>query len=970
MSGGRNGPAGVAAGAAAETVRLTIDGTPVEVPAGTTIWEAARAAGIEIPVLCHDPRLPPAGVCRVCLVDVGEKRLTASCVREAADGMEVATAGEKVERLRKGLVELLLSDYPVDAGGTERKTETDELRALAERYGVAWAGHGNGAAPAGRTVAVAGIPAGNGRPIDASSPVIRVDHQACILCDRCIRACDDVQVNNVIGRTGKGYATRIAFDLDDPMGASTCVACGECEKACPTGALTLVELVERPPSAPKAELARVDSVCPYCGVGCAISYYVDEAKNRIVYADGRESPVNHERLCVKGRYGFDYTAHPQRLTRPLIRREEAYPKGPLSSETASSNGRRRKPGGLVDYDEVLPHFREASWEEALELVGRRLREIREEHGPSALAGFGSAKCSNEEAYLFQKLIRAGFGTNNVDHCTRLCHASSVAALLETIGSGAVTNVFADVENADVALITGSNTTANHPVAATFIKQAVKSGRTKLIVVEPRRIEIADHAEVFLQIRPGTDVAMYNSWMHVLVNEGLIDEAYIRERTEGFEALKDLVADYPPEVAAEICGVEADEIRRAARLFGSAGAAIVFWGMGISQHTTGTDNARCLISLMLMTGNVGRPGTGLHPLRGQNNVQGASDAGLIPMVYPDYQSVADPEIRAKFEAAWGTELDATPGLTVVEIMRGALAGEIRGMYMMGENPFLSDPNTNKVRKALAALEFLVVQDIFLTETAEFADVILPATSFFEKDGTYTNTDRRVQVGRKVLDPPGEAREDWRIVCDVAATCGYPMSYGSASEVFDEFTSLAPSYAGLTYENLGLTGKLWPCPDPEAGDGIQVLFGDGFPTPNGRGKFVPRPFEPAKELPDAEYPFVLNTGRLLQHWHTGTMTRRARALHAIAPAPEVEMHPDDLSALGMADGDRATVASRRGEITLTARASRRMTPGTVFIPFHFREAAANVLTIDELDPHGKIPEFKFCAVRVRPAGDQAT
>ncbi|MEJ2547299.1 MAG: molybdopterin-dependent oxidoreductase, partial [Gemmatimonadota bacterium] len=860
-----------------ETVRLTIDGREIEAPVGSTIWEAARAAGIEIPVLCHDPRMPPAGVCRVCLVDVGEKRLAASCAREAADGMSVATSTPKIEGLRRGLVELLLADYPEQAGGDDRKTERDELRALAAEYG----------ADPDR------FPAGNGRPIDGSSKVIRVDHQACILCDRCIRACDDVQVNNVIGRTGKGYATRIGFDLDDPMGASTCVSCGECEKACPTGALTISSLwgnadpeagADSGPASVAAatnDLKAVDSVCPYCGVGCAITYYVDEAENRVVYADGRPSPVNHERLCVKGRYGFDYAAHPQRLTKPLIRKDSAYPKGPLSAETTSSNGKRRKPGGLVDYDEVLPHFREATWEEALELAGRRLREIRDENGPGAMAGFGSAKCSNEEAYLFQKLIRAGFGTNNVDHCTRLCHASSVAALLETIGSGAVTNVFADVENADVALITGSNTTANHPVAATFMKQAAKSGRTKIIVVEPRHIEMADHAEVFLQIRPGTDVACYNAWMHVLIEEDLLDHEFIDTRTEGFEALKELVSHYSPEVAAEICGVEADEIRRAARLFGSAGTAIVFWGMGISQHTTGTDNSRCLISLMLMTGNVGRPGTGLHPLRGQNNVQGASDAGLIPIVYPDYQAVGDTEIRTKFEAAWNAELDPEPGLTVVEIIGGALKGEIKGMYMMGENPFLSDPNTNKVRKGLANLEFLVVQDIFLTETAEFADVILPATSFYEKEGTYTNTDRRVQVGRKALDAPGEAREDWRIICDLATAFGYPMAYESPEEVFAEFTALAPSYGGLTYENLGLTGKLWPCPDPETGDGIQVLMDDTFPTPNGLGKFVPCEFEPAKELPDEDYPFVLNTGRLLEHWHTGTMTRRSRALHEIAP-----------------------------------------------------------------------------------------
>jgi len=722
------------------------------------------------------------------------------------------------------------------------------------------------------------------------------------------------------------------------------------------------ELLATLDGAERSTLRSVDSVCPYCGVGCAIRYFVDEAEDRIRYADGRESPVNHERLCVKGRFGFDYTSHPDRLQTPLIRKESAYPKGPLSTEVRGE--RKRRPGGLVDYDEVLPHFREATWEEALDLAATRLVEIRDRDGSGALAGFGSAKCSNEEAYLFQKLVRAAFGTNNVDHCTRLCHASSVTALLETIGSGAVTNVFGDVQNADVALIAGSNTTGNHPVAATFIKQARKSGRTKLIVVEPRRIQMADHADYFIQIDSGTDVAFYNSWMHVLIEEGLIDEAYIAERTEGFEELKAVVAGYSPEVAAGICGVEPGLIREAARTFGRAERAMIFWGMGISQHTHGTDNARCLISLALMTGNIGREGTGLHPLRGQNNVQGASDAGVIPMVYPDYQSVADPAVREKFEQAWGVELDAKPGLTVVEIMGAALDGVIRGMYMMGENPFLSDPNVNKVRKALTNLEFLVVQDIFLTETAEFADVILPATTFFEKSGTYTNTDRRVQVGRKALQPPGGARQDWEITCEIGARMGYPMEYGSPEDVFSEFTALAPSYAGLTYDNLGLTGKLWPCPDPSE-DGIQVLFGDRFPTASGRGKFVPAEFAPAKELPDEEYPFVLNTGRRLEHWHTGTMTRRSRALHAIRPGPVVDMHPADLEALGVEDGELVEVASRRGSIVLPAARSDRMLRGAVFIPFHFREAAANLLTIDELDPAGKIPEYKFCAVRVSPA-----
>ena len=928
-----------------QTISLTIDGRQVSVPAGTTIWDAARELGIEIPVLCHDPRLRPVGVCRMCVVDVGERVLAASCVREAADGMTVQTNSEKVDGCRRTLTELLLSDYPEESL-RDSTTGDDLLLQLARGYGI-------------DRLQLA-LPAGNGRTQDFSSHVIAVDHAACILCDRCIRACDEVQHNDVIGRTGKGYQAAISFDLNVPMGESTCVACGECAAVCPTGALTNKTLTV--PIRPRDQLHAVDSVCPYCGVGCAITYHIDSASNNVVFAEGRESPGSDSRLCVKGRYGFDYARHPQRLTVPLIRREEFYPKGPLSTEVKGE--RKRKPGGLVDYEEVLPAFREASWDEALDLVAARLKGIKQEHGSDALAGFGSAKCSNEEAYLFQKLVRAVFGTNNVDHCTRLCHASSVAALLETIGSGAVTNVFSDVENADVALVTGSNTTANHPVAATFIKDAATKGTT-LIVIDSRETGIARHAHFFLQIEPGSDVALYNAMMRVLIEEGLVNNDYIRHYTEGFEELRDAVSKYTPELAERICGIPADTIREVARVFGRANAAIIFWGMGISQHTHGTDNARCLISLALLTGNVGRPGTGLHPLRGQNNVQGASDAGLIPMVYPDYQSVADAKIQKKFEKAWKVKLDPNPGLTVVEIIDGALKGAIKGMYMMGENPFLSDPNGNKVRKALSNLDFLCVQDIFLTETAEFADVILPATSFFEKSGTYTNSDRRVQVGEQALQPPGAARLDWKLVCELATRMGYRMEYDSAEEVFAEFTSLAPSYAGLDYRNLKPTGKLWPCPDPGRTDGIQLLFGDGYPTPSGRGKFVPAEYQPAAELPDEEYPFVLNTGRLLEHWHTGTMTRRSRALSAIEPEAICEMHPDDLKQLGFGSGGTVKLTSRRGSITLKARPALGVARGQVFVPFHFREASANILTNDALDPFGKIPEYKFCAVRVEAA-----
>jgi len=934
----------------APSVTCTIDGVELTVPAGTTIYTAAKEAGIDIPVLCHDERFDPVGVCRMCAVDVGGRVLAAACVRPCEDGMEVTTASETVERQRATLTALLMADQPpVEEDPKETTTGDNLLLALARRYEV---GHAEQ------------LPQGRGRGIDDSNPVIHVNHDACILCDRCVRACDDLQGNDVIGRSGKGYASRIAFDLNDPMGESTCVTCGECVAACPTGALTN-KPIRNVPIRPRAELKSVDSVCPYCGVGCALTYHVDEERGAIAFAEGRDQPGNRGRLCVKGRYGWDYAASAQRLTVPLIR--TTYPKGALSEDVrGEGSGRRKKPGGLVDYDQVLPHFREATWDEALDLVAERLKAIHADGGPGAIAGFGSAKCSNEEAYLFQKLIRAGFGTNNVDHCTRLCHASSVAALLEGVGSGAVSTTYGDIINADVALLCGTNTTANHPVASSFFKQARRRG-TKLIVVDPRRERIADHADIVCQIKPGTDVAFYNGVLHEIIRLGLVDREFVAERVTGYGDLAKLVREYPPERAAAICGVDADTIREVARLWGEAGAGVIYWGMGISQHTTGTDNARCLIALCSITGHVGRPGTGLHPLRGQNNVQGASDAGLIPMMFPDYQRVNHPQAHEKFSAAWGRELDDKPGLTVTEIIGSALKGGVRGMYMMGENPFLSDPNINKVRKALAALEFLVVQDIFLTETAEFADVVLPATSFLEKEGTYTNTDRRVQIGRKVLDAPGQAREDWRVISAIANRIGLEMDYESPREVFDEMVALSPAYANLDYDNLGAVGKLYPNPDPEHSDGTVVLFDQTFATDDGRAHLVPAEWMPAKELPDDEYPFVLNTGRLLEHWHTGSMTRRSFALDSIQPRPMVFIGHDDADRLGIEEGDFVRVSSRRGSIELAAMLTHRETLGSCFIPFHFREAAANLLTIDEIDPVGKIPEFKFCAVRIERLGD---
>jgi formate dehydrogenase major subunit len=959
-------------GTSVRTITAEIDGRQVTVREGTTIYDAAKQAGVDIPVLCHNERYDPVGVCRMCVVDTGGRAFAAACVRPCEDGMTVKTDTPELNRSRATLTELLIADQPPRAEDPKQnKTADNLLLELADRFDVARE--------------TTELPCGSGRGLDSSNPVIDVNHDACILCDRCVRACDDIQGNDVIGRSGKGYTTRIAFDLNDPMGNSSCVTCGECVQACPTGALTNkpINLI---PIQPRERLDAVDSVCPYCGVGCALTYYVDRERNAISFAEGRPQPGSQSRLCVKGRYGWDYAASPQRLTVPLIRRDESYPKGALSADVrgdmtndrgrggsgggrSEKKGRSRKPGGLVDYDEVMPHFREATWEEALDLVARRLLEIHASGGPGAIAGFGSAKCSNEEAYLFQKLIRAGFGTNNVDHCTRLCHASSVAALFEGIGSGAVSTTYADVANAEVVIITGSNPTANHPVASSFFKQARRRG-TKIIYVDPRASGVSEHADYYCQVKPGTDVAFYNAVMHEVIRLGLIDRDFIANRTSNYEELARTVADYPPERAAQITGVDADLIREVARVWGEAKAGIIYWGMGISQHTTGTDNARCLIALCSITGNVGKPGAGLHPLRGQNNVQGASDAGLIPMFYPDYQGVDAEKTRQRFEQAWGRPLDPKRGLTVTEIIKSALApGGVRGMYMLGENPFLSDPNINKVRKALAALDFLVVQDIFLTETAEFADVILPASSYLEKDGTYTNTDRRVQLGRKVMDPPGQARVDWEVVQDIANRIGLDWRYSSPSEVFDEMVALMPSYKNLRHDNLGLSGKLYPNDDPETLDGTIVMFDERFNTDDGLAHLVPAQWLPAKELPDGDYPLVLNTGRLLEHWHTGSMTRRSYALDTISPVAEVYMHPKDAADRGLVHGQMARVRSRRGTIELQVRVSHREQLGNCFIPFHFREAAANLLTIDEIDPYGKIPEFKFCAIQVEALGGRA-
>jgi len=905
------------------TISFELNGRTVDALPHETLIEVAAREGIEVPRLCYKEGLASVGNCRSCMVEIaGERVLAPSCCRHPAAGMKVSTDSPRAVKARKMVLELLQADMP-EAEYTRR----NEVDLWAEKLGVGKPRF----APTRRQPQV-----------DASHAAITVNLDACIQCTRCLRACRDEQVNDVIGLAFRGEGAKIVFDQDDPMGASTCVACGECVQACPTGALMPARGV-----ALNIPDRQVDSVCPYCGVGCQLTYNVKD--NKILYVEGRNGPANLGRLCVKGRYGFDYAHHPHRLTKPLIRREGVPKSGDFT----------------MDPDRVLEVFREASWEEALALAGGRLAAIRGQHGGAALAGFGSAKGSNEEAYLFQKLVRTGFKTNNVDHCTRLCHASSVSALLEGIGSGAVSNPVMDVTRAEVVIVIGANPTVNHPVAATWIKNAVKGG-TKLIVMDPRRSDLARHAHRFLQFKPDTDVALLNAMMHVIVSEQLVDAGFIAGRTIGYAELEANVAEYSPEAMAPICGIDAETIRYVARLYATSKGSMILWGMGVSQHVHGTDNARCLIALSLMTGQIGRAGTGLHPLRGQNNVQGASDAGLIPMMLPDYQRVDNPAARARFEQAWGATLDPKPGLTVVEIMDAIDAGQIRGMYIMGENPAMSDPDANHARAALAALEHLVVQDIFLTETAYLADVILPASAFPEKTGTFTNTDRLVQLGRQAIDPPGDARQDLWIIQQMANRLGLPWNYGHVSEVFDEMRRNMASIGGITWERLERHGAVvYPCVN-EGDIGQPVVFTELFPREGGRARFVPADIIPADERPDGEYPMVLITGRQLEHWHTGSMTRRATVLDAIEPDPVALVHPLDLERLGVQPGEPVTIASRRGEVVLYARADDSSPVGAIFVPFCYYEAAINRLTNAALDPFGKIPEFKYCAIKVTRGG----
>ncbi len=896
-------------------IKATINGNVLTGSAGQTILGLAQTHGIEIPNLCHDPRLKPAGACRLCLVEVaGQRGLVPACTFQIADGMVVQTQTEEIHAIRKTVLELLFAEHRGVCTTCDKNGDC-RLQKYGYEYQIA------------DTAFAAPEANGKGQNYTTGNEAIRYRPEKCIRCGRCIRICQEVQMDNALTFKDRAAWVEVSTAFEMPLNDSTCKLCGQCISTCPTGAL--YERAAEGKGQAK-DLTCTRTTCVYCGVGCQIDLNVN-GNNQIVRVTSPVGVVpNNGNLCVKGRFGMEFVKSDKRLTTPLIKRDGA--------------------------------FQKATWDEALAVVAVRLGEIKSAYGADSIGGLSSAKCTNEENYVFQKFMRVVVGTNNVDHCARLCHASTVAGLAKAFGSGAMTNSIDEIKHAGCIFVIGSNTTEAHPVIGLAIKEAVARNGAKLIVADPRSIDLVRFAAVHLAHQPGTDVALINAMLNVIVSEKLHNEPFIRERTENFAALLEVIQDFTPEKAEAITTVGAEAIRQAARLYATASSSSIIYSMGITQHTTGTDNVLALANLAMLTGNIGKESAGVNPLRGQNNVQGACDMGALPNVYPGYQSVEDPLIRLKFQQTWGVALPEQKGLTVVEMMHAVEHDEIKAVYIMGENPALSDPNLNRTRKAIEKVDFLVVQDIFLTETAEYADVVLPSTCFAEKDGTFTNTERRVQRVRKAVAPPGEARNDWEILCALAGRMGHPMAYESAAQILEEIASLTPIYRGISFDRLETTGLQWPCPNRQH-PGTKYLHADRFTR--GKGKFHAVAFRSPAETPGEEFPFVLSTGRQLYQFHTGTMTRKSRAIHQVSPTGYVEVHADDAQRLGITDGQMVEVTTRRGRVTTPARVTTGIEKGWLFMPFHFCEGPANALTQDALDPVAKIPEYKVCAAQIRAA-----
>ncbi|KJS21449.1 MAG: formate dehydrogenase [Clostridiaceae bacterium BRH_c20a] len=885
-------------------VSLKINGQIVNVPEETTILEAARMLEIEIPTFCHDPRLKPHGTCRICVVEVEKARsLQTACSTPVFEGMNVWTESDLVVEARKEIINLLLSNHPLDCLTCDKSGKCT-LQYLCQKYNI------TGSTYVGEKSTY---------EIDNSNPFYSVDLNKCILCRKCVLVCSELQCADAIGVAERGFASHVTPPFDKNIEESTCVSCGNCVAVCPTGAL----VPKRKEKFSYGDLKTVQTTCPYCGVGCQMELLVKG--NKVVEINPAFAVPNDGLLCVKGRFGFNFINHPDRLKNPLI-----------------------KKNGV---------FEEATWDEAYQLIAEKIIETREKFGSDALAGLSSARCTNEENYLMQKLFRAVIGTNNIDHCARLCHASTVAGLANTLGSGAMTNSIAEALLADVIFVTGSNTTETHPVIGAKIRQAIRKNGAKLIVAEPRRIDLANDADVFLQIKPGTNVALMNGLIRVILDEGLYDEEFVNSRTEDFNKLKDVIKDFSVEQAAQICEVSVEDMKKAARIYASGKRGAIYYAMGITQHSSGTEHVMSISNLALLCGNIGKEGAGVNPLRGQNNVQGACDVGALPNVYPGYQRVNDPVNQEKFEKAWGVELSPNVGLTLSDILDQA--GGIKLLYIMGENPMISDPDINHVQKALESLDFLVVQDIFLTETAQFADVILPAVSFAEKDGTFTNTERRVQLVKKAIEPKNNAKPDWVIIMELMNRLGYQANYQHPQEIMEEIAKLTPQYGGINYYRISEEGLQWPCPNTDH-PGTKYLHQKHFTR--GKGLFMPINYRESAEITDAEYPLILTTGRILYQYHTRTMTGREEGLNQKAPESYIEISPKTADAQSINDGEMIRIVSRRGNIKTKAKVVDIVNDQVVFMPFHYAEGAANILTNKALDEHCKIPELKVCAVKI--------